>query len=122
MSIWCSRGYDEIDGQRGTVVAYADGWSSHYPAADDPPATVDLAVVPAWCVPGQPEDRDGIGPWLRIGIASPFALSWWDRIDGKPRPAPVYADVVMDEAAVLALYHDLGDWLMQSKVRPSVTP
>jgi hypothetical protein len=78
----------------GTVLAYTG--SHRFPTADDPPATVDLASIPAWCVPGCTNDTlSDVGEYLRLSA------------DG--------ADVILTETAVLKLYHQLGEWLMTPK-------
>lgn len=143
MSIWCGyppigwepesdqstdgRRWRKVPGhfERGEVRAYAEGWSNHYPTADvEAPAAVDIAHIPTWCVPGHGDD-EGVtdvpfGPWLRLNVYSPDALTWWVKDEaGNPTPAPVNGAVVLDEDAVRALRDDLTGWLNQPKVRPS---
>lgn len=124
MSIWCSLpsiGHDNWhDGIRGGEVrSYANGWSNHYPTTDgdvEQPACVDLATIPAWCVPGN-EDRDGggeLGPWLR--------LSAYGHEHDPHAPTIIVSrsstSVVMSEPAVRQLVADLTEWLETPKVHP----
>lgn len=127
MSIWCSDqhiGYDDDDRSGGEVRAYAEGWSNHYPTLDvEGPASVDLAHIPVYCVPGHNEEaasrQGGVGPWLRLSINSPNARSWWTKtIDGDPVPAPAYVTVVLDEAAARALRKQLTKWIKHDKAQP----
>ena len=138
MSIWCSwesigweptadviygngrRATEPAHMERGAVRAYRAGFSNHYPDDSDPGAMVGVASIPAWCVPGHDDERDdSFGPWLRLSIDSPQAQDWYDPDPSKrPTPAPVFADVVLDEAAVAALRDDLTAWLDREKVRP----
>lgn len=112
--------------ERGVVRAYRDGFSNAYPDGTDAGATVDVASIPAWCVPGC-EDADGddrcddMGPWLRLWVDSPGARSW-SGADPRFRPIcrPLWAAVVLDEAAVGALRDDLSAWLARGKVHPTV--
>lgn len=145
MSIWCSYvpiGWDDegeavggkvIDdgGVRdprphwvgGEVRSYAEGWSNHYPNADDGvelPASLDLAHIAPFCVPGNEgvDEEDGsVGGWLRLSIASPSAVTLWKTPD-KPQPDPRYASVILDEAAARALAKDLRRWLKRPKRHP----
>jgi hypothetical protein len=144
MSIWCSWpwvGHDPFDGEAprgGEVRTYAQGFSNHYPdtsGSHELPATIDLAHVAPWCVTGHdsgeaPEWRCSgcdeshesnerqVGAWLRLGIAAAAGLNFWAKdAEGNPTRERVDAEVVLDERAVLRLYHDLGDWLMLPKVR-----
>jgi hypothetical protein len=87
VSIWCSReaiGYDDIfeDGatNHGEVVAYANGWSNHYPTTDgtaETPACISLATIPPWCVPGHRDEyaEHVVGPWLRLDLFGDEAKS-----------------------------------------------
>lgn len=76
MSIWASHveiGADSFgDEPDGTVLTFAEGWSNHYPGGDvERPASIGLATVPPWCVPGHRddyEDDDQPGPWLRLHL------------------------------------------------------
>ena len=138
MSIWCSwesigwepeadviygngrRATERAHMERGAVRAYRAGFSNHYPDDSDPGAWVDVASIPAWCVPGHDDERDdSLGPWLRLSVGSPDALTWWQKTpDDQPMSAPVFADVVLDEAAVRSLRDDLTAWLNREKARP----
>lgn len=126
MSIWCSQetiGEDELDTPNGHVRAYAAGWSNHYPSEDvEAPATLNLATIPTWCVPGHSEEYyEVIGPWLRLDLDSPNALTWWRKdAEGNPVPEPVHGSVVLDEVAVRQLRDQLTDWLDADKVHPVV--
>ena len=69
MSIWASTqtiGWDDERPHRRerSVLSYADHYSGTYPGAEEP-ASVDLAVIPHWCVPGITEGdvEDATGPW-----------------------------------------------------------
>lgn len=108
MSIWCSHeavGYDEMnEGPQpygGQVRSYAIGWSNHYPTTDDQveqPASVGLAHIPTWCVPGW-RDHEGpddypLGPWVRLDIST-----WEYDEKAQPTDKPRWAAVVMPESA-----------------------
>jgi hypothetical protein len=145
MSIWCSdatTGFD--DGAEpgtpqpvgGQVRSYADGFSNHHPntATHEKPASVSLASIAPWCVPGHTGRRmDGFrcsgcdaqhdypecGPWVRLDLYSPNALTWWNPDDlPNPQPAPIHASVVLDEAAARALAANLVAWADRPKVHP----
>lgn len=110
--------------ERGDVRAYCDGWSNHYPTHgfDDPVATVSLAHIPVWCVPGRDEESEEVAPWVRLTVDSAGALTWWtDDPADRPAPAPVHASVVLDEDAARALRDDLDEWLAQPKAHPKET-
>lgn len=130
MSIWCSWpgvGHNDHEPQRGEVRSYAEGWSNHFPTVGDAaelPATVDVAHIAPWCVPGHDEcgDCDGthVGPWLRLTLHADKAKSWWDRTTGDEPGVRAFTDsVVMDRAAVEALAADLGRWLALEHVEAS---
>lgn len=100
MSFWAS--YPEIgdDGEGpGTVLR----WWERYPATDDSPASVSLAAIPSYCVPGNADDEstDAVGPWLRL-----------DTFDREWHP------VVLDETAARTLRDQLTQWLDRTKVHP----
>lgn len=126
MSIWCSWptiGWDDegadvngmvIEGDEvrsprphwegGEVRSYT---ASHlYPDDSQQPASVDLAHIPPWCVPGwrdtELDETDALAPWLRLSVDAPSES----------------ATVVMDEAAVRELHRQLGEWLEAAKVEP----
>lgn len=128
MSIWSTTatiGYDDFGPGAiigGNVHAYRDGWSNAYPNPDvDGPATIDLAIVPAFCCPGNADDDetgDEVGPWLRLSITSPHALTWWVKdADGNPTKAPIHGDVVLDPDAAVALRDALTEWIDTPKVQ-----
>lgn len=105
--------------ERGEVRTYAEGWSNHYPSADvERPASVNVAAIAPWCVPGHAEDCCGghdapeVGPWLRLLIDAD------QRSGPSAEPGPMWAGVVMDAAAVEALRDDLNQWLAAPKVEP----
>ncbi|MGC4151514.1 MAG: hypothetical protein QM628_00350 [Propionicimonas sp.] len=141
MSIWCSWptiGWEDEDQRFGAIVineggerepvphwqggevrSYADGWSNHYPdGTAERPASVDLASIPSWCVPGHSDElTDDYGRWLRLGIDSPLAVTYWRKTeDGQPQPDPHWVAVVMDAEAVRALRDQLTEWLDAPKV------
>lgn len=128
MSIWASlqgvgEFYNEDDPQRppGVVASFATGWSNHYPDPDNGPekvASVGLALVPSWCVPGHRDTElyDHVGPWLRLGVCS-HEHDFHE--GGKPTGNEEQADVVMDEDAVRSLVEQLTSWLDLPKVRPT---
>jgi hypothetical protein len=141
MSIWCSwphigtesgDWYEVLPGgergpkvvhlaERGVVVAYASGFSNHHPDYGDPPATVTVAHIAPWCVPGHDErevDEPECGPWLRLDIDSPNAVTWWTKDGEKPTAEPIHGSVVLDEAAARSLAADLLEWAD----RPHLTP
>jgi hypothetical protein len=125
MSIWASQpviGHDDDEVEpRGDVRSYIVGWSNHYPDHMERPSAIDLAHIPAWCVPGHGDHtgQDGddvvVGPWLRLSI---------DTVDhhifgGKVVVGrDVHVSVVLDEAAVNALIDDLIEWRDTPKVHP----
>lgn len=126
MSIWCSWediGFEDWpDAPKrpngGQVRSYATGWSNHYPTKDDTverKASVHLASMPVWCVPGHEEKYDErYGPWLRLGLES------WEHDYSKPESVKGRQDatVVMDEKAVRALVEQLQRWLDHPKAKP----
>lgn len=133
MSIWCS--HDLIGGRHdqvstGQVRSYATGWSNHYPTADgtvEQPAAVEVAHMAPWCVPGN-EDVDDewdergrrmVGDWLRLRVES---VAHDVAGGGKPSREQQVAAVVMDETAVRALHHELGQWLTARKTHPDHSP
>jgi len=132
MSIWCSEGvvgFDPLnmDGTAfpdqavgGQVRSYATGFSNHYPTIDgewEQPASVDLATIAPWCVPGAPEsvDHPDTGPWLRLEVLS-HVHDWVS--GGLPTGKAEGAMVVLDEGAVLSLRDQLTEWLERPKVHP----
>lgn len=127
MSIWCSRHVAGVDDEdhtmTGTVVAFAEGFSNHYPESTDPPASIGVASIPPWCGPGHDNDTTDErppGPWLRLDVDSPRALSWWGADPAhRPTPAPVHASVVLDETAARALAAALIEWADRPKTRPN---
>lgn len=146
MSIWCSRitvGWeDEGESVGGKVIddngirdpqphwvggeirSYAEGWSNHYPNPADHvemPAGISLAHIAPFCVPGNDEadEGDGVGPWLRLGIESPLAVTLWGRAKkGDTVPDPQHAAVILDDAAARALVRELRRWIKSPKVNP----
>lgn len=147
VSIWCSwedigwnpgGRYHYDDGRvvnepgrfdRGRALSYAQGFSNHHPdetGEHEAPATIGVAHIAPWCVPGHFEDCDcgghdypECGEWLRLSVDAPGALSWWTKPgEDKPRREPVHADVLLDEQAARALAADLLKWADMPKVRP----
>jgi hypothetical protein len=131
MSIWVSHndvGHDawaddtEPQPRGGEVRAYAAGWSNHYPTTDvEAPASVGLAHIAPWCVPGWRDDGvdyPECGPWVRLSVDSDAALTWWTKDGVKPTAAPIHASVVLDEGAARQLADDLLAWLARPKVHP----
>lgn len=125
MSIWDS--YPDLDeddnGQLipGTHVrAFIDDWGNHYPTVDvEPHAEVTIATIVNHCVPGHEDDDEDpmiVGPWLRLDIYADEAVRCVDWNEFVPDPRS--ASAVLNEAAVLALYHRLGNWLMAKKAHP----
>lgn len=97
MSIWASRipiGWAE----NGKVKVCTD--FDRYPDYDGGLSEVEVASIPAWCVPGHEDeyDSEAVGPWLRLATGS--------------------ESVVLDERAVRTLRRQLGEWLGLDKVRP----
>lgn len=128
MSIWCSQqtiGHDEFEDGPGVVLTYALGFSNHYPDTSgecELPASIDLATIPRWCVPGHYDDyeEDEVGPWLRLSVHAPRAFDWYGPAEDRKRNAgPIDADVVLDEEAARALRDQLTEWLDAPKVRPA---
>jgi len=99
-SSWPLIGADENEEADGTVLTYRS--SAKFPAPDDLHTDIEIASIPAWCVPGHAdaEDSTDLAEYLRLRVED--------------------ADVVLSEAAVLKLYHQLGNWLMTPK-RKAVT-
>lgn len=121
MSIWSSWRDIGWDGLRkkpkmrhGEVRSYAAGWSNHYPTTDgavEQPASVGIASVPVWCVPGHAEEMtDELGPWLRLDVDG-----WEGHGPGTKRQ---HCAVVLDEKAARALARDLRRWLKAPKAHP----
>jgi hypothetical protein len=111
--------------ERGHVLSWANGWSNHYPdhtGEAERPAVLSTAWLPPYCVPGHREpavDYDAVGPWLRIEVACPEALNFWEKdADGNPVVEEEGATVVLDEEAVRSLRDDLTHWLEMDKVHP----
>ena len=124
----------------GQVLAFADGFSNHHPdrttgrPTQERPAAVHLASIAPWCVPGHlypvpggtvcgtcrvGHDYPECGPWVRLDLDSPNALTWWSKDDlPKPQPAPFFASVVLDEPAARALAAHLIAWADRPKVYP----
>ncbi|MFJ4173375.1 hypothetical protein [Microbacterium sp. NPDC089696] len=103
MSIYSSRpliGADENEEADGTVLVY--GSSTKFPDPADLSTDIELASIPAWCVPGhaEAEDSTDVAEYLRLRVED--------------------SDVVLTDAAALKLYHQLGNWLMTPK-RKAVT-
>ncbi|NNG36922.1 hypothetical protein [Nakamurella aerolata] len=97
MSIWASRTPIGWSADYGKVKVCED--SHRYPDYDGGLSEVEVASIPAWCVPGHEDqyESEAVGPWLRLtGIES----------------------VVLDEQAVRVLCGQLCEWLAQDKVRP----
>lgn len=129
MSIWCSWedvGHgDHFDSgpspRGGDVRSYASGWSNHYPTADgtvEQPASVGLAHIAPWCVPGREdadEDAGTVGPWVRLDVVT------YDHERGIPTGGPWAHSVVMDEAAARTLAADLLRWADMPKITPEET-
>lgn len=127
MSIWVSHpviGWDdypdpdEPNPRGGEVRSYATGWSNHYPTRNghvEQPASIHLASIPAWCVPGHQDSTsdEEQGEWLRIDIES-WAHDWHS--GGKVVTGPDSAAVVLDEAAARQLVADLTSWLAAPKL------
>lgn len=104
MSIWASI-YEAGVGSpidRGAVLAGVD--ASTYPTATEYRTFIDLAAIPAQCVPGHEHDvqSSAVGPWLRLG-AGP-------------------TEAVLDERAVKGLRDALTEWLDTEKVRAEGDP
>jgi hypothetical protein len=84
------------DGDRdGTVLFYRG--SNQFPNPQDITASVDLALIPAWCTPGHEdaEDSNDVAAYLRLSTGT--------------------EDTILTEAGALRLYHQLGEWLMTPK-------
>lgn len=139
MSIWCSWptiGRDEWDPDAlgGQVLTYAAGFSNHYPRPADGyelPASVHLAHVAPWCVPGHDQVAHGsayrcsgcgeahdidAGDWIRLGIHAADATE--TRGGGQvTRTGPVAAMVVLDIEAATLLRNQLDHLLQVATVR-----
>lgn len=116
MSIWgtfATIGEDDEGDTTGAIRDYREGQSNRYPNNTEASGSIYACHASWWCVPGWDAHRDdgtvddgAVGKWLRLSV---------HRSD---RQASVY----IDEAAVLDLYHRLGEWLMLPKVDPKVAP
>lgn len=97
MSIYSSYptiGADDDDEHDGTVLAYVG--SNAFPAKEHGTSTVDLANIPAWCVPGHDdEDTNDVAGYLRLSIDD--------------------TDVILTTQAVSDLHKQLGRWLKTPK-------
>lgn len=106
---------EDDDSTDGTVLAYEG--SHRYPGAADRHATVGLASIPAWCVPGHDEpedyvDYDCVGPWVRLDVTTPNP-------HGDLRTTNAQT-VLLSETAARALAAQLVQWADQPKVHPVV--
>lgn len=127
MSIWASWltiGHDDHESAGGVVLTYASGFSNHYPdttASHELPASVDLAHIPPWCVPGHGDHECDahVGDWLRLSVHAPRAFDFWGPNGQRRNAGPVNADVVLDEAAARVLRDQLDEWLALPKLRES---
>lgn len=91
---WPVIGATEDGEPDGTVLWYLN--SSRFPFAADPGMTVEIASIPAWCVPGHAdadaEDSTDVGEYLRLTVTDEH-------------------DVILTEAAAAELHTQLGRWL-----------
>jgi len=119
VSIWASTvtvgrdvfGSEAPDG----VIGYAEGWSNHYPdRVVEKPACVDLAEIPAWCVPGHRDDYSdtATGTWVRMSV------NVWNDQYGRPMCA-TGATVNLDPEAARALGKALIEWADSEHVEPT---
>ena len=114
--------------ERGNVISYAEGFSNHYPdltGSHERPAALALATIPEWCVPGHDNSGvyDVVGPWLRVEVAAPEVLNFWEKDDGgNPIVEAEGATVLLDIEAATALRDDLTKWLRQPKAMPVEEP
>lgn len=128
MSIWCSFdvcGADEDGDGDGTVISYIRGWSNHYPEHNLPhhgienevPASVGIAWIPPWCVPGHEDsdldESDALAPWLRLDL-SMHDVSIWPNT--KLIEEMALHSVILNEGAVRKLRDHLTDWLDTPKL------
>jgi hypothetical protein len=125
MSIWVSRdeiGWDTFPRRHtnigGDVRSYATGWSNHYPTVNgkvERRASIELASIPSYCVPGHRDDDDwsGSGPWLRLGVDG-----WRHDYHNSTEATSDSLAVVLDAGAVTALVAGLQSWLNEPKVNP----
>jgi hypothetical protein len=107
----------------GNVLSYADGWSNHFPDLTgecERPAVVAVASIPSWCVPGhRGDDADEFGQWLRLEVAAPETLNFWQKdAEGNPAVEEQGATVVLDRQAVQTLRDQLNVWLERATVEP----
>lgn len=95
-SSWPVIGATEDGEPDGTVLWYLN--SARFPFPADPGMTVEIASIPAWCVPGHAdaEDSTDVGEYLRLTVTE-------DR------------DVILTEAAAAELHAQLGEWLETPK-------
>ena len=99
---WEDLGMDDVGMLDGTVRAYA---GSHlWPGRVEGNGHIGIAVIPGYCIPGAPEEAEEAGDvaeYLRLDVAGQGDM--------------ITSTVVLTEAAVLKLYHQLGEWLMIPK-------
>lgn len=97
---WPLIGADEHEEPDGTVLIYRS--STRFPDPDDLRTDIEIASIPAWCVPGHAdaEDSADVAEYLRLRVED--------------------AEAILTAAAVLTLYHQLGQWLMTPK-RKAIT-
>ena len=124
VSIWSSLphiGWDVSARRRrgGHVRSYMV--SHHYPTTTgraERPASIELAEIPPWCVPGHREDPDyddQRGEWLRLEVNTVEH----DRNRVPDVLGPEWASVVLDEAAARQLAADLLEWADRPKLHPT---
>ena len=120
MSIWCSWQYiGELEDDRPDpavpVLTYWEGWSNHYPkVGEEFPAAMGISSIPAFCVPGAPEDDYRVASWLRLSLSTTAGRSFHNVHGTAEDRRPMIHDggtVVLSRAAVTALRDQLTEWL-----------
>lgn len=96
-SSWPLIGETEDGDRDGTVLLYRG--SHRFPSPTDPTSIVELATIPAWCVPGcDDESADTVAAYLRLSVS--------------------LSDAVLTEASATELRDQLTEWIARPKEVP----
>lgn len=98
---WEPIGLTEDEDFDGTVLEYLS--SNRHPAPSDIGASVWVASIPAWCVPGCDDEESGaVGEYLRLDVSGSG-----------------FSTVVLTVAGAVKLRDQLTEWLAMEKVPAS---